>query len=202
MDAAEQLGHTVVTALDVASGDVRWQAPVAGQPFDAVLRPELGEGGLVVVNVLGATYGLSLAGGAEVWRNVPLNYGGMADVGPSVLLSPGRYGDPYLLLDPATGNEIDTVARPADTYRLDVSLYPRLGDEVIVPRPGELVRRDVGTIPLTEEDLDPTWRADLFAQAGPSALVDERTVVVPTPLGARAHDVSSGELEWAYADLP
>ncbi|MGI9016688.1 MAG: PQQ-binding-like beta-propeller repeat protein [Euzebya sp.] len=201
MDAADQLGHAIVTALDVTTGAVRWEAPLAGQPFDAVLRPELGEGGLVVVDVLGATYGLSLADGGEVWRNVPLNYGGMVDVGPSVLLSPGRYGDPHLLLDPATGAEVGTV-RPAGWYGLDVSLYPRLGDEVIMPRPGELVRRDVGTIPLTESDPDPTWAVELLAQAGPPALVDEHTVVVPTQLGARAHDAATGELLWAYADLP
>jgi outer membrane protein assembly factor BamB len=185
----------------VTTGEVRWQAPLAGQPFDAVLRPELGEGGLVVVDVLGATYGLSLADGGEAWRNVPLNYGGMADVGPSVLLNPARYGDPHLLLDPATGAEVGTV-RPAGWYGLDVSLYPRLGDEVIMPRPGKLVRRDIGTVPLTESDPDPTWAVELLAQAGPPALVDEHTVVVPTPLGARAHDAATGELLWAYADLP
>lgn len=201
MDAADQLGHTTVTALNVTTGEVRWQAPLAGQPFDVVLRPELGEDGLVVVDVLGATYGLSLADGGEVWRNVPLNYGGMVDVGPSVLLSPARYGDPHLLVDPATGAEVGT-ARPADWYGLDISLYPRVEDEVIMPRPGELVRRDVDTIPLTESDPDPTWAVALLAQAGPPALVDERTVVVPTPLGARRHDATTGELLWAYADLP
>lgn len=202
MDAAEQLGDTVVTVLDLATGAVRWQTPLPGQAYDAVLRPELGDGGIVVVNVLGAVYGLSLADGAEVWRNVPFNYGGMIDVGPAVLLRPGQYGDPHLLVDPATGSQLGAAGQPGNTYGLDVSLYPRLDGQVILPQPGQLVRRDVTTIPLTEPDPTPVWAADLFAQAGPPTLTAQRTVIVPTPLGARAHDVATGELRWSFADLP
>ncbi|MGI9016462.1 MAG: PQQ-binding-like beta-propeller repeat protein [Euzebya sp.] len=202
MDADDQLGTTQVTVVDVASGAVRWQTPLPGQPFDAVVRPTTGDAGLVVVDVLGATYGLALDDGSEVWRNLPLNYGGMVDVGPAVLLSPGRYGDPYLLLDPATGAETGTVDQPTDIYGLDVSRYPLVDGQVILPQPGALVRRDVLTIPLTQPDPAPAWSAELFAQAGPPSLSDRGTVVVPTPLGARAHDVATGELVWAFADLP
>ena len=193
----QQLGRTVLTALDTADGTPRWSVELPGQPFGVVARPD---DDILVVDVLGATYGLRMSDGAQVWRNLPLNYGGINDVGPSVMLSPGRYGDPFLLVDPRTGDAVGEVDRSDDLYLLDVRRYARLDDHTIVAGDGLLTRRDVSDVPLTQPDPSPTWTAELLAAAGPTTLTNQGSVIVPTPLGARAFDVETGELLWAFAD--
>ncbi|MEE8600945.1 PQQ-binding-like beta-propeller repeat protein [Euzebya tangerina] len=82
----QQLGWTVLTALDPLDGTTRWEAVLPGQPFGVVPRPDED---VLVADVLGATYGLELSTGEELWRQLPLNYGGITDVGSGILPPPG-----------------------------------------------------------------------------------------------------------------
>lgn len=195
-ETADRAGHSTLTRYALADGTALWQRELPGAPGDMISRP-----GLAVVEVLGAVYGIDIADGSERWRLLPFNVAGLIDAGPRILAYPGRYGDPLTVIDPATGDRDGK--RPfgavGNGVRPDLRRHPVIDGEAVVADDGTLTRRDVTDTLLIDADPDPAWTSTQHARLSPATVAGD-TVVVGTPLGARAVDVVTGELLWAYAD--
>lgn len=178
-DAFTTVGAAEVTALDLATGAVRWRAATAGGPQQLVVA-----GDLVVVHVVGGLYGFELGGGAERWRQVPLHEDCWElQAGRQAITFRSGSGGKLRGVDLRTGARTD-LAGPASGY----------GREATV---GDLrVATDGLAVAAAGSDGGRRFRTPLRAIAG-LAGGDADVVVVPTALGLTAIDAADGTVRWS-----